>query len=90
MAAIRKTFGLQQLFLSTACFALAIGIISFNNRLESDPDNRTLFLLAIPTVGAAIGAGIGVLIGRTRKYAIMGAIIPSLIVFGMWMHALIL
>jgi hypothetical protein len=88
MKAIRKTFGLQELFLSTACFAVAAGIICFNNRLEFDPDHRWLFRLAVPMVGALIGAGIGVLVGRRRKCAVIGAYVACIFAMMMWSFAM--
>jgi hypothetical protein len=82
-------FQLWQLFASTTFFGLAVGIVTFNNSLRGyDIDLRhALFLLSIPAVGAATGAGIGVFWRRTQRTAILGAIaaavlIGSLVILG--------
>jgi hypothetical protein len=85
----RLRFGLREMFISTAFFALAIGIVSFNNSLRGyDLDLRhTLFLLAIPAVGAAVGAACGVLWHSTKRASIVGAIGASVIMALLFAYA---
>ncbi len=83
MSKLQKTFSLQDIFRSTAFFAAALGIVCFNNRVQAEPEVRQgLFLIAIPTVGALLGAGIGVFLHRAWTSAVIGALASAVIISG--------
>ena len=76
-------FSLRRLLVATVLFGVAAGLLSTMGSLPAD-----VFFLSPGLIGLGGGAGIGLLAGRPRIWAVLGFIIGLLCAAGMFLYGL--